>query len=118
MPKMSPYGTEFNASEGCGKFTSAVEWPPVGVGTNLRLFTESCGMYLFVYEVSLRDRSYNRLRHRTFHGEAVLGGEMTFAKIPQLSVMNHYLCPLCGKMNPLGFRRGGVKGLVPETGDL
>ena len=52
------------------------------------LFTESCGMYLFVYEVSLRDRSYNRLRHRTFHGEAVLGGEMTFAKIPQLSVMN------------------------------
>ena len=45
-------------------------------------------MYLFVYEVSLRDRSYNRLRHRTFHGEAVLGGEMTFAKIPQLSVMN------------------------------
>ena len=45
-------------------------------------------MYLFVYEVSLRDRSYNRLRHRTFHGEAVQGGEMTFAKIPQLSVMN------------------------------
>lgn len=52
------------------------------------LFTESCGMYLFVYEVSLRDRSYNRLRHRAFHGEAVPGDEKLNAKIPQLFVMN------------------------------
>ena len=53
-----------------------------------RLFTDSCGMYLFVYEVSLRDRSYNRLRHRAFHGEAVPGDEKLNAKIPQLFVMN------------------------------
>lgn len=45
-------------------------------------------MYLFVYEVSLRDRSYNRLRHRAFHGEAVPGDEKLNAKIPQLFVMN------------------------------
>ena len=45
-------------------------------------------MYLFVYEVSLRDRSYNRLRHRAFHGEAVLGDEKLCAKVPQLFVMN------------------------------
>ena len=45
-------------------------------------------MYLFVCEVSLRDRSYNRLRHRAFHGEAVPGDEKLYAKIPQLFVMN------------------------------
>ena len=56
-----------------------------------RLFTESCGMYLFVYEVSLRDRSYNRLRHRAFHGEAVPGDEKLIAKIPQLFVMNLFI---------------------------
>ena len=58
------------------------------------LFTESCGMYLFVYEISLRDRSYNRLRHRAFHGEAVPGDEKLNAKIPQLFVMNQRnTCP-------------------------
>ena len=29
---MSPFGTEFDVSEGYGKFTSAIERPPVGVG--------------------------------------------------------------------------------------
>ena len=48
-------------------------------------------MYLFVYKVSLRDSSYNRLRHRAFHGEAVPGDEKLYAKIPQLFVMNHFL---------------------------
>ena len=38
--------------------------------------------------VSLRDRNYNRLRHRTFHGEVVPGVKMIFPKIPQLSVMS------------------------------
>jgi len=53
-----------------------------------RLFTKSCGMYLCVCKVSLRDRSYNRLRYRAFHGEAVPGDEKLYAKIPQLFVMN------------------------------
>ena len=52
------------------------------------LFTESCGMHICFHEITQLDRSKDRLRYRTFHGEAVLDGEMTFAKIPQLSVMN------------------------------
>ncbi|MBQ9434890.1 MAG: hypothetical protein IJU33_02045 [Bacteroidales bacterium] len=63
------------------------EWR-TNISEKKRLFTESCGMYLYVCEVSLRDRSYNRLRHRAFHGEAVPGDEKLYAKIPQLFVMN------------------------------
>ena len=69
----------------------------------LRLFTESCGMYLFVYEVSLRDRSYNRLRHRAFHGEAVPGDEKLYAKIPQLFVMNQKILSCAGLRRDSGY---------------
>ncbi|MBR3273815.1 MAG: hypothetical protein IKF98_07840, partial [Clostridia bacterium] len=62
------------------------------------------GMYLFVCEVSLRDRSYNRLRHRAFHGEAVPGDEKLYAKIPQLFVMNQFfVSSRIAKQRPLAI---------------
>ena len=60
----------------------------------------------------LHTKSQDRLRYRTFHGEAVLSGEIASAKIPQFSVKNHTFLFFPGKARFSKMPIGGNKVII------